>query len=90
MLSPQSMSVEHFFDRKDPDKIFIKEQIMKADDPEKAMKNYLAGIAKINSQAHYDELANSGFFTIVREDTITDTKRETLEILAKHFGLLPE
>lgn len=30
MLSPQSMSVEYFFDRNDPDKIFIKEQIMKA------------------------------------------------------------
>lgn len=87
MLSPQSMSVEHFFDRNDPDKIFIKEQIMKADNPEKTMKNYLAGIAKINSKAHYDEFANSGFFTLVREDTVTDTKLKTLEILAKHFGL---
>ena len=87
MLSPQSMSVEHFFDRDDPDKIFIKEQIMKAENPEKTMKNYLACIAKINSKAHYHEFANSGFFTIVRENTVADTKLQTLQTLAKHFGL---
>lgn len=87
MLSPQSMSVEYFFDRDDPDKAFLKQQIMKADDPEKTMENYLAGIARINSKEHYDELANSGFFTLVREDTLTDTKLETLDILANHFGL---
>jgi len=87
MLSPQSMSVEHFFDRDDPDKVFIKKQIMKADNPEKTMENYRAGIARINSKEHYDELANSGFFTIVRKDAVTDSKFETLEILAKHFGL---
>jgi hypothetical protein len=87
MLSPQSMSVEHFFDRDDPDKVFIKQQIFKAENPEKTMENYRAGIARINGKEHYDELANSGFFTIVRKDTLIDTKLETLEILAKHFGL---
>lgn len=90
MLSPQSMSVERFFDRNDPEKLWIKEQIRKADDPEKAMKNYLACLAKVNSKAHYDEFAKSGFFTIVRKDAKTDTKLETLNILAKHFGLLNE
>jgi len=87
MLSPQSMSVEHFFDRGDPDKNFLKEQIMKADDPEKTMANFLACIARINSKEHYDEFANSGFFT-VRRNTTEDTKLETLDILAKHFGLI--
>ena len=61
---------------------------MKAENPEKTMKNFLACIAKINSKAHYDEFANSGFFTIVREDTATDTKLQTLEALAKHFCLI--
>lgn len=87
MLSPQSMSVEHFFDRKDPEKLFLKEQIAKCEDPEKTMKNYLAGIAKINSKEHYAEYENSGFFTLVREDVKKDTKRETMEKLAEHFGL---
>jgi hypothetical protein len=81
------MSVEHFFDRDDPDKAFIKQQIMKAENPEKTMANYLAGLARINSKEHYDKLAGSGLFTIVRKDTLTDTKAETLEALAKHFGL---
>jgi cytidylate kinase len=62
MLSPISMSVEHFFEREDPDKKYIKEQILKAENPEKTMENYLAGIAKINSQENYDKWANSGFF----------------------------
>ncbi|MBP2114051.1 hypothetical protein MKX42_28100 [Paenibacillus sp. FSL R7-0204] len=87
MLSPQSMSVEHFFDRDDSDKMFIKEQIMKADHPEKTMANYLACMAKMNSKEHYDQWANSGLFTIVRKDTTTDTKLEVLEVLANHFGL---
>ncbi len=87
MLSPQSMSVEHFFDRDDPDKAFLYQQILKADNPKKTMENYCAGIARINSKEHYDELANSGYFTIIRKDTLTDTKLETLGILAKHFGL---
>jgi len=87
MLSPQFMSVEHFFDREDPDKMFIKEQIMKSENPEKVMKNYLACLAKINSKENYDKWANSGLFTVVRKDVINDTRSETLEILARHFGL---
>lgn len=87
MLSPQSMSVENFFDRGDSDKVFIKEQISKADNPKKTMANFLACMARVNSREHYDEWANGGFFTVVRNDTTTDTRLEVLEILAKHFGL---
>lgn len=81
------MSVEKFFDRDDPDKAFIKEQIMKAEDPQKTMENFKACLAKLNSKKHYDEFAKSGFFTIVRTDAKTDTKEETLKILATHFRL---
>ncbi|MCL2592602.1 MAG: hypothetical protein FWD82_04470, partial [Defluviitaleaceae bacterium] len=87
MLPPQSVSVNHFFDRDDADKKFIKEQIMKAENPEKTMSNYLACMAKCNSKEIYDNFANSGFFTIIREDAASDTKEETLKTLAKHFGL---
>ncbi|GHU76765.1 hypothetical protein AGMMS49992_23010 [Clostridia bacterium] len=87
MLSPQSMSVDNFFNRDDPDKAFVLDQIMKSPDPDKTMRNYRACIAKINSQDHYDEFAKSGFFTIVRKDTQTDTRLETMEVLARHFGL---
>ncbi len=88
MLSPQSMSVERFFDRSDPEKQFILSVIDRCDDPEAVMENYKRGLALINSQEHYDELANSGFFTIVREDNGVDTREEVCDKIAKHFGLM--
>ena len=88
MLSPQSMSVERFFDRSDPEKQFILSVIDSCDEPEKVMENYKKGLARINSQEHYDEYANSGFFTVVREDNGKDTREYVCESLAKHFGLI--
>ena len=87
MLSPQSMSVDRFFDRSDPDKQFLLSVIDSCPDRDAVMENYRQGLMRINSQAHYDEYANSGFFTVVREDTTADTRPQTLSILAKHFGL---
>ena len=81
------MSVEKFFDRKDPDKQFLFREIQKCNDPKKTMENFRACIAKVNSKEHYDEYAKSGFFTVVREDTEADTKDAVLALLAKHFGL---
>ena len=87
MLSPQSMSVERFFDRDDPDKQFLLGVIDSCDDPVAVMENYRAGLARINSQEHYDEYAHSGFFTLVREDTDADTRQAVCDALAKHFKL---
>ena len=88
MLSPQSMSVERFFDRDDPDKQFLLNVIDSCDDPAAVMENYRKGLALINSQQHYDEYAESGFFTVVREDDGRDTRAEVCATLAKHFGLV--
>ena len=88
MLSPQSMSVERFFDRDDPDKQFLLNVIDSCDDPAAVMENYRQGLALINSQQHYDEYAESGFFTVVREDDGRDTRAEVCERIAKHFGLM--
>ena len=88
MLSPQSMSVERFFDRSDPDKQFILSVIDSCDNPEAVMENYKRGLALINSREHYDEYANSGFFTVVRQDTEKDTREEVCDIIARHFGLM--
>lgn len=87
LLSPQSMSVDKFFDRKDPDKQFLLSQIEKTEDPQKTMDNFRQCIARINSQENYDMFLNSGFFTIIREHDDIDTREETLEKLEKHFGL---
>ena len=90
MLSPQSMSVEQFFDRSDPDKQFLLNVIDRCENAEAVMENYKRGLARINSQEHYDEYVNSGFFTLVREDNGLDTREEVCNRLAKHFGLANE
>jgi len=87
MLSPQSMSVERFFDRADPEKQFLLGVIDSCDDPEAVMENYRKGLERINSREHYDEYANSGFFTVVREDNGTDTREQVCDMVAMHFGL---
>lgn len=88
MLSPQSLSVERFFDRNDPDKQFILSVIDSCENSEAVMENYKCGLALINSQKHYDEYAQSGFFTIVRENNEKDTREEVCDAIAKHFGLI--
>lgn len=90
MLSPQSMSVERFFDRGDPEKQFLLQVIQNTPHPEWTMENFKACIARVNRPEYYEAFLHSGFFTLVRENTQTDTRQETLAILAKHFGLQEE
>ena len=87
MLSPQSMSVDKFFERSDPEKQFLLSVIRSCPEPEMVMENFLACIARVNSAKHYTAFENSGFFTVVRQNTQQDTREETLETLARHFGL---
>lgn len=88
MLSPLSMSVDRFFDRSDPEKQFLLNIIESCEDSKTVMENYRRGLELINGQKHYDEYANSGFFTVVRQDTQKDTREEICEIIARHFGLI--
>ena len=88
MVSPQSMSVERVFDRSDPEKQFLLGVIESCDDPEAVMANYKKGLALINSQKHYDEYVDSGFFTLVREDSGKDTREYVCGLLEKHFKLI--
>ena len=88
MLSPLSMSVDRFFDRSDPEKQFLLNVIESCEDSKTVMENYRRGLELINGQKNYDEYANSGFFTVVRQDTQKDTREEICEIIARHFGLI--
>lgn len=88
MLSPQSMSVERFFDRSDPDKQFLLNVIDSCENRDAVMENYRMGLARINSREHYEEFASSGFFTVIREDNGIDTREEVCDKIAKHFGLI--
>ena len=88
MLSPLSLSVDRFFDRSDPEKQFLLNVIESCEDSKTVMENYRQGLELINGQKHSDEYANSGFFTVVRQDTQKDTREEICEIIARHFGLI--
>lgn len=84
MICPQSMSVDRFFDRSDPEKLFILEQINKAETPDKTMENYRKCLEKINSKEVYEKYVQSGFYTIVRNDD--STVEDTMNRLVAHFG----
>ncbi len=85
LLSPQSMSVDRFFDREDPEKQFILREIQEAPDQETAMENYRSCIAKINSPEHYREFADSGFFCYIRKEP--STIEDVFSQLESHFQL---
>lgn len=87
LLAPQSTSVERFFDRADPEKQFLLREIEKCPDPEKTLDNFRACVARINSPERYRAFAESGFFVHVRDERMTP--EDTLNLLARHFGLLP-
>lgn len=85
MLSPTGLAAEQFFDRPDPEKQFLYQQLLKCPDPEAALTNYRKCLERINGPEHYREFAESGFFTHVR--TGESTVEGTLEVLERHFGL---
>lgn len=87
MLSPQSMSAEKFFDRDDPEKQFLLSVIRSCPDPEATLANFKACIAQVNRPERFEAFQKSGFFTLVRENTLSDTREETLAALAAHFRL---
>ena len=88
MLSPQSMSVERFFDRGDAEKQFLLKTIESCEDPEAVLENFRRGLALVNSREVYEEFAGSGFFTLVRGEDGKDTREEVCGKLARHFGFL--
>ena len=87
MLSPQSMSVERFFDREDPEKQFLLSQIDAAPDPEAALANFRACLAHLNSPECYAEFEHSGFPVFVRTE---ETTIEDALAFARRVFHLPE
>ena len=85
MLADPMISVRRFFERPDPEKQFLYRLIMEEPDPEAAMANYRKGLELINSQESYDDLFNSGFNKILRDEN--RTVEETLALVEKAFGL---
>ena len=85
MLSDPKISIHRFFDRPDPEKQFLYRLLLEEPDPEKAMENYRQGLELICSQEAYDELHNSGFNVIFRDET--RSIEQTMALVEKAFGL---
>jgi len=86
MLSPPEISSSRFFQREDPEKKFLLEQIRACEDPEGVYKSFLAGIERVNSKA-YEVFNQSDYFTIKRGYDDWASEEETLAVIAKHFDL---
>ena len=86
LCDPPDICHTKFFDREDPEKQFMLEQIKKCKDPDATLKNF-------NSWALYHakeeiDWNHTGFFTYTRSDFVNDTREEMLDIIAKHFKLI--
>lgn len=85
LCDPPDITATRFFDRDDPEKKFMMDQIRKCRDPEATLKNF-------NSWALYHPPAeidwnHTGFFTYTRSDFEKDTREEMFTALVNHFGL---
>ena len=85
LCDPPDVCAARFFDRDDPDKRFIMEQIKKCRDPEAALKNFQSWT--LYHPPVETDWQHTGFFTYTRTDFEHDTREEVLKALAEHFGL---
>lgn len=85
LLSDPKVAVSRFFDRPDPEKQFLYKLMLEEPDPDKALDNYRQGLELICSQEAYDELLNSGFNYILRDDN--RSIGQTLELIEEALGL---
>ena len=86
LCDPPDACATRFFDREDPEKQFMLEQIRKCRDPEATLKNFSAWT--LYHPPEEADWRHTGFFTYTRSDFESDTREEVLHILAEHFGFI--
>lgn len=85
MLADPEVSVNRFFERPDREKQFLYRLMMEEPEPERALENFRRCLARVNSQAVYEEFLHSGFRVIIRDEN--RTIEETLELVERGFKL---
>lgn len=85
MLADPQISVNRFFNRPDREKQFLYRLMMEEPDPEHALENFRACLARINSRENYDAFLNAGFQVIVRDEC--RSAEETLALAEDMLGL---
>ena len=85
MLSDPEISIHRFFDRPDPEKQFLYQLMLEEPDPQAALDNYREILTRICSKEVYDELENSGFHKIYRDEN--RSQEETVRLAEEMLGL---
>ena len=85
MLADPQISISRFFDRPDPEKQFIYQLMLEEPDPQAALDNYREIMTRIHSKKCYEELENSGFPIIYRDEDRSE--EETVALAEKIFGI---
>lgn len=68
MLADPEISIHRFFDRPDPEKQFLYQLMLEEPDPQAALDNYRDILTRLCSKESYEELENSGFKVIYRDE----------------------
>jgi hypothetical protein len=85
LLTNQEQSVDDFFNRDDPEKQFLLNEIHKSKNPEKTLQNYKEGLRLINGQEVIQAFTKSGFKCFWRNDK--DSLEDRYQAIIKHFNL---
>lgn len=85
LLSDPEISIHRFFDRPDPEKQFLYQLMLEEPDPQAALDNYREILTRICSKECYDELENSGFPVIYRDEN--RTQEETVRLAEEILGI---
>ena len=88
MMAPAEDGINRFFDRPDAEKQFLYRLMMDEPDPQAALDNYRRMLTLLHSKESYDELENSGFAVIWRDEN--RTPEQTADLADKVFGLAPD
>ncbi len=85
MLSDPEIGITRFFDRPDSEKQFLYQLMLEEPDPQAALDNYREILTRICSKESYEELENSGFKVIYRDEN--RTQEETVLLAEELLGI---
>ena len=88
MMAPPEDGINRFFDRPDAEKQFLYQLMLEEPDPQAALDNYRKMLTLLHSKESYDELENSGFVVIWRDEN--RSVEQTMDLADRVFGLMPE
>ena len=85
MLADPEIGINRFFDRPDAEKQFLYQLMLEEPDPQAALDNYREILTRVCSKESYNELLQSGFRVIFRDEN--RSQEETVRLAEAIFGL---